>query len=83
MKPIDCVSLFNLQQESAALIASTSWSTVVQIKKITSTTSYKSVKNMSHEASGQIESVNEPQQIEHSYDVLSIEQASLPFIKYI
>ena len=32
---------------------------------------------MYHDASYQIESVKEPQEIEHYYDVVSIEQASL------
>ena len=83
LKPIDYVALLNLQQHSAALTASIYPSTVAKRKKQSSTKSSTSVKNMSHEASGQIASVNELQENEHSFDVVSIEQAPFLFKKNI
>ena len=44
-----------------------------QIKS--STTSSTTVKNTSHEVSGQISSLNEPQENKHPFDGVSIEQA--------
>ena len=42
-----------------------------------------SLKNTSHEVSGQIIAVNKPQENEHSSDVMYIQQDYLSFKKYI
>ena len=83
LKTVDYIAFLVLQQHSAALTASIYPSTVAKRKKQSSTKSSTSVKNMSHEASGQIASVNELQENEHSFDVVSIEQAPFLFKKNI
>ena len=83
LKPIDYVAFFNIQEHSSALTASISSIKVAQTREIFPTTSSKSVKNTSQEASGQIASVNEPQGNKYYSDEVSIEQASLSFKKYI
>ena len=83
MKPIDCVEFFNLQEGIFSLTSSTDSSIVAQIHKSASTKSSTSVKKTSHEASGQIASVNEPQENRNSSGVVSIEQAYFSFKKDI
>ena len=63
LKPIDYVALFNIQEESADLTESIASSTVSQTKKTTSTTYYTSGKKKPHEASVQLASVHEPQEL--------------------
>ena len=72
LKPIDCVALFKIQEESAALTASIASSNVAQISKISSTTSSTSVKKrlMKHQVTQHIENLN-------SSDVVSIENKHL------
>ena len=77
MKRIDYVAFFKCREHIAEFTASIASSTVAQTNKKSSSTSSTSVKNTSHEASGQIVSVNEPQENEHSSYVVSIEQAYL------
>ena len=68
-KQFDYVKLFKRQEQIDALTEIISFSTVAQTKIYTK--SSKSVKNASHEASGQIASVNESQENEYSSDVMS------------
>ena len=77
MKPINPVAFFKCQEHSAAFTASIASINVAKTKNKASTTYSISVKNTSHEESGQSASVNEPQGNDHSSDVVSIEQASL------
>ena len=58
LKPIDYVVVFNIQEESAAITASTDSRTVVKTKRTSSTTYSTSFKKMPHEESGQTASVN-------------------------
>ena len=64
--------LFKRQDHGAALTSSIYSSTVAKTNRNASTTSSTSVKNISHEASGQVASVNEPQEDEHYSDVDSL-----------
>ena len=71
---MDYVALFKFQEKSADLESRIDYSNAAQTNKTTSTISSTSVKETPPEASVQIASVNEPQEIEHSSDVMSIEQ---------
>ena len=73
-KPIEYVALFKLKENSATLTSSIASSTLSKTNNKYSNASSTSVKNTSHEVSGKIAAVNEPQENLPSSDVMSIDQ---------
>ena len=77
MKPTDYVAFFKRKDHSDELTASIDSSTVAKTKNKYSTTTYTSVKKTSHEVSGKITAVNEPQENESYSYLMSINKSSL------
>ena len=77
LKPADYVEFSKRQEHSAELTVIIASSNISKKKNKASMSSSTSLKNTSHEVSGQIIAVNKPQENEHSSDVMSIDQSFL------
>ena len=71
--------LFKHQEHSAALIARISSSNIVEKRRKNIHCIFYECQKISHNGSGKIAAVNEPQEDEHSSNVISIDQSYLSF----